>query len=329
MSAALAKALIDEGVQHYDAGGAIGSVFNAITGQTNFSAAAPDYVGNMNTTFQNDMAVQGQQNALAKQLLDQSQGNGPNPAQALYQQNQNAAAQQAAGLIASQKGVNPAVAARMAAQQQGQQMQQGAAGAAAQQATQQLNAQTQLEQQQSNIANENQNLYKTSEEGQTGANTTNANVAMANAASEKDSIGGALGGAGKALSSIGSVFGFATGGAIPDHLSRVAEIHHGDFMKKARDFRAGGPVPGKAKVPGNSVRNDVVPAMLSPGEEVLPRSVTQAQDAPAKASEFVRHLQEQKKTRDSKEGYPGPARKQMALKDRVERLEKMFSGGQI
>jgi hypothetical protein len=41
------------------------------------------------------------------------------------------------------------------------------------------------------------------------------------------------------------------------------------------DFRSGGHVPGKAKVMGNSKLNDTVPAMLSPGEVVLPRTVVQ------------------------------------------------------
>lgn len=48
----------------------------------------------------------------------------------------------------------------------------------------------------------------------------------------------------------------------------------------------GGPVPGRAKG-GDSAKNDTVPAMLSPGEVVLPRSVTKADDAPDKAKAFV------------------------------------------
>lgn len=38
------------------------------------------------------------------------------------------------------------------------------------------------------------------------------------------------------------------------------------------DMRNGGNVPGTAKVPGDSPLNDTVPAMLSPGEYVVPRS---------------------------------------------------------
>lgn len=50
-------------------------------------------------------------------------------------------------------------------------------------------------------------------------------------------------------------------------------------------------VPGKAKVKGNSLKNDTVPAMLSPDEIVLPRSVTMAGDAPARAAKFVQAIQ--------------------------------------
>lgn len=52
-------------------------------------------------------------------------------------------------------------------------------------------------------------------------------------------------------------------------------------------FDNGGVVPGTAKVAGDSLKNDKVPALLSPKEIVLPRSVTLAEDAPARAAEFV------------------------------------------
>lgn len=45
-----------------------------------------------------------------------------------------------------------------------------------------------------------------------------------------------------------------------------------------KDFRSGGSVPGHASVPGDSPKNDTVPARLSPGEVVLPRSVVNSGD---------------------------------------------------
>lgn len=55
----------------------------------------------------------------------------------------------------------------------------------------------------------------------------------------------------------------------------------------ALDMKTGGHVPGHAQVSGDSLKNDTVPAMLSPKEIVLPRSVTMAKNAPEKAKEFV------------------------------------------
>lgn len=57
----------------------------------------------------------------------------------------------------------------------------------------------------------------------------------------------------------------------------------------------GGTVPGKAKVSGDSIKNDTEPTLLSPGEVVLPRSVTQSPNAAEKAAEFIKHLQSKKK----------------------------------
>lgn len=50
---------------------------------------------------------------------------------------------------------------------------------------------------------------------------------------------------------------------------------------------SGGQVPGRARVPGNSMQNDKVHALLSPGEVVVPR--TMAQD-PNRAKQFVAGL---------------------------------------
>jgi hypothetical protein len=57
--------------------------------------------------------------------------------------------------------------------------------------------------------------------------------------------------------------------------------------KDEKKYAKGGPIPGVAKVSGNSEKNDTVPAMLSPGEIVLPRSVTMAKNAPEAAAKFV------------------------------------------
>lgn len=63
----------------------------------------------------------------------------------------------------------------------------------------------------------------------------------------------------------------------------------GKVMKK------GGQVPGKAKVKGDSEKNDDVDAKLSPGEIVIPRSITMMKDAPQRAAAFVQHVLAQHK----------------------------------
>ena len=111
--------------------------------------------------------------------------------------------------------------------------------------------------------------------------------------------GNALMSAGQAMTPAGSYY-TAQGGEIPEHLHKMAKIYHPHlYCGGPVDFRGGGKVPGTAMVEGNSLMNDTVPAMVSPGEIVLPRTVTKAENAPDKAAEFVRHLQAKK----SKGGY--------------------------
>ncbi len=52
----------------------------------------------------------------------------------------------------------------------------------------------------------------------------------------------------------------------------------------------GGNVPGKAKVNGDSLKNDKVKAMLSPGEIVIPRSIAQGPNAADKSAQFVQAI---------------------------------------
>ena len=68
--------------------------------------------------------------------------------------------------------------------------------------------------------------------------------------------------------------------------SEVKKVSEG----KKSPMKAGEKIQGKPKVGGarNSYANDTVPKTLESGGIVLPRSVTQAKDAPAKAAEFVR-----------------------------------------
>lgn len=85
----------------------------------------------------------------------------------------------------------------------------------------------------------------------------------------------------------------------------------------------GGPIPGQALAAGDNHRNDTVPAMLSPGEIVLPRSVSQSEDAPDKAAAFVAAVKAQKQ---------GAGDKDATIKkilERLQRVEQMACGGMV
>lgn len=82
----------------------------------------------------------------------------------------------------------------------------------------------------------------------------------------------------------------------------------------------GGKVPGKPKVFGDSESNDTVPAMLSPGEIVIPR--TQSKD-PDQAKEFIDHLMKSKGQEDSgPKSYGDVVAAHRKLRERVTQLEK-------
>lgn len=58
----------------------------------------------------------------------------------------------------------------------------------------------------------------------------------------------------------------------------------------------GGHVPGKAKVSGDSPKNDVVKTNLSAGEIVIPRSIALGENAPEMAAQFVAAVKAKEKT---------------------------------
>jgi hypothetical protein len=67
----------------------------------------------------------------------------------------------------------------------------------------------------------------------------------------------------------------------------VAPTGATDLGSLAEVAAHGALIPGRAKVKGDSSKNDTVPAVLSPGEIVIPRSIAQGKDAPKRAAEFV------------------------------------------
>lgn len=307
--------------------GFIGNLFGGGGGNTggagmNYSAtgASPAQIGTAWNNTQSALAQQqdfinalaanqnqaiGSQGFLNQLLQQQSLGYGPNPAQAQYQQNVNDIAAQQAGAIASQKGINPALAARLIAQQGGAAKQQAAGQQATLAAQQQLGAQSNLANLSAQQLGQQQNAMNAFQQGalsqqgnlygiQGSANAANAGVAGVTARQQ----GGLFGGL---LSGVGSAIGLAHGGEVPYAAGGAVEVS--DFAKSLAKsgYAMGGrvpidgekyahqmkPVPGKANVNGDSLKNDIVPAKLSPGEVVIPRSVMQAKDPPTEAAKFV------------------------------------------
>lgn len=72
----------------------------------------------------------------------------------------------------------------------------------------------------------------------------------------------------------------------PSHIKDMRDMYHGQKL----DMQSGGEVPGQAKVSGDSPKNDVVPAKLSPGEVVIPKSVMESDDPASRAAKFVSDL---------------------------------------
>lgn len=87
------------------------------------------------------------------------------------------------------------------------------------------------------------------------------------------------------FSSVLGQIGHAHGGMIDGPKSLA-----GQHLKGAKNMKSGGPVSGQASVKGDSYSNDTVPAMLSPGEIVIPRHITQGADAAQKAAAFVQAI---------------------------------------
>lgn len=280
--------------------------------------------------------IVGQQGDLASQLRAQAAGQGPNIAAMQLQQATDRNNQQAAGMMASQRGLNPALAARLIAQNQATNNQQAAGQSGLMRAEQQLAAQGQLANVYGQQAGEtlqggalqNQNLGINQQafqnqnadiiNAQNAAQGINAGVQQQNAGINAGVIGGLISGGASALSMGGGgakkayeggeieesdVPEFLTGGAVPAKVSpgerylKAREVHEindhgGNPMKK------GHMIPGKAKVEGDSPKNDTVKAELEPGGVVLPRSVTQAEDNSSRAREFMKAIKEDKE--------PGP-----------------------
>jgi len=241
------------------------------------------------------------QSNLYNQYGQIAQGQGPNPAQAMLAQQTGANTANQAALMAGQRGVasNPALASRQIAQMGAQNQQNAVGQGATLQAQQQLAALGQ----QSGLANQ---MVGQQLQGLGQANQANQgllgiqqgalqaqNTAAQQAAQNNSKTGlGVVSGLGQA---VGTLAGFSQGGDVQE----PKEMHILDFLQMDPSTSAQQPmsgmnmggymssgnfVPGQASMKGDNKKNDTVPAMLSPGEIVVPRSA--AKD-PKKAATFA------------------------------------------
>lgn len=237
----------------------------------------------------------GNQTDVYNQLQDVANGQGPNPAQAMLNQATGQNAQQTAALMGSQRGIqsNPGLLARLAANQGAQLQQQAVGQGATMAANQQLGAisaagnmaNQQAAQQQQGIANLNQ--FNQGQQGQLlnanqQSDQVQAGLAAGNAQRASSIGGGILGGIGKAI-------GFADGGEVPPMPAQPSSIDafFSSTPPNNMAMKSGGYIPGQAKTQGDSIKNDVVPILASPGEIMIPRSVVNSKNPGQQAAAFV------------------------------------------
>lgn len=230
-----------------------------------------------------ESAMQAQANLL-NALQQQAMGdpNSPLAIQMAAQTGANTANQ--AALMAGQRGTsgNAGLLARQAAMvgAQNQQQQVG------QNAAMQLASQQAASQQAGNMLAQRQNAFNSLQQGSSGLSGQALGQAQAQSQAKQQAynsdlqfggqlFGGLLGAAGSAMAG-----GFAHGGEVKEE---PVESLSQAFLS----YDSGGYVPGKAQHSGDTLKNDTVPAMLSPGEVVIPRSIVQGKDAPKKAAAFV------------------------------------------
>lgn len=274
------------------AGGVIGGAMGLFSGddtQDKFQAVNPYSSDVLADALANNKQVYQQQQDLADALVARSQGQGPNPALDQLHQTTDQNGQTAASLVASQRGLNPALAARMALNAKTTADQQAGGQAATLAAQQALGAQSELAGLYNNEGNQNiqqQSLYNTA---QSGADKINSGVSSENTATNVKQVGGMEQGAG-AIAAMAMKSPSST---------TTPQIAGQNGAPASTAMATGGRVPGRARVAGDSKTNDIVPAQLSPGEIVIPRSHA---DNAKDAKDFIDHLMSRPV---KKKGQPG------------------------
>lgn len=229
-----------------------------------------------------------EQAALADALRAQAEGRGLSLAQMQYRQALEASQAAAASQLASARGLTPAQAQRLMLTQQA-----GArAGAAAQSAQLRLQEQQAAQAALGNLLGQRRQQELLGGQLAAGLYGTAGSLGTQQAISQAElnqRAAQAAMGAGQSQQEIEQRRSGALAGA---GATAASALFTG---MKARGGESAREVPGKAKFKGDTRSNDTVPALLSPGEIVLPRTVAQAEDAPEKAKKFVDAIKKQKR----------------------------------
>lgn len=257
--------------------------------------------------------TRGMNNQLISQLQQQASGQAPSLAESLLNRNAAMNNQNAAAQIANASRMNPALAARLVMQNNNA----NNFGAAQNAATARIQEQQGAQQTLGNILNaqRQQDLAQAGMGANVGLNQQNINAGL---------FGTLMGGMNSRNAALMDQLAGVQGrrSDLYNKANAAQTAFEGQLLTAGAQTAAGamgmaaegGMVPGYA--PGGSVdsyKNDVVPAMLSPKEIILPRSITMAKNAPEKAKKFVEKiLKEEKPIKMAKGG---------SVKDRIAALE--------
>lgn len=265
--------------------------------QINYQDPMQQALGNANQTYQ-------QQQQFVQALQQQALGaGGPSVAQGMLNQATQQNLQNQAGAVASNRNLSPAQAARIQMEGGANTQNQAAGQAATLRSQEMLNAQQQLGgalgtmgaqqlgaagnfgqlagQQSLGVQGINAGVAQGNLNANFGQQTANVNQQNANWGPISSIVGGITGGAGAA----GAMAGGGAGASYAGGAGASGGLTGGPA---AMIMASGGGVPGQAMVPGDSPMNDRVPTWLSPGEEVIPRSVMQSPNPEAAVVAFLR-----------------------------------------
>lgn len=256
--------------------------------------------------------VGAEQAALADALRAQAEGRGLSLAQLQYRQALEGAQAAAASQLASARGLSPAQAQRLMLTQQ--------AGMRAQAASQ--SAQLRLQEQQAAQAALGNLLGQRRQQELLGGQLAAGLYGTAGGLGTQQAIQQAE------LEQRGAGMAMGIGQQERELAQRQsasamgAGATAGAALFGAMKARGGAAeVPGKAKFKGDTRSNDTVPALLSPGEIVLPRTVAQSEDAPEKAKKFVEAIKKQK--RPSPKAYAQALARLAELESRMDAMEAL------